>query len=365
MRLVMVGAGAHGVRWIEALRNTQGAELVGIVDTDATRAAQARDRLAGEIPVGSDLLTVASTTGADAIVNVTPPQAHHEVTLAALASGLAVLGEKPMAASLAEALQLMAASAHYDRLFMVSQSYRYNRNLGRLRRHVETLGAIGTVCAELYRAVRPGGFREAMAHPFLVEMAVHLFDSARFLLRGDPVAVYCDAYRPDWSWYDGAAAAAAVFEMTGGTRLVCHGSWCADGEQTPWDGRWLISGQRGTASWNGWGVPRLDLGDGTVPSDVVADADAAQGNLLELALQEFLGAVRTGQPPQSTSADNLMSLAMVHAALVSATSGRRVVVSDLLQDAHEEAMVSASPEWRPKLERMASARTGLSMKRSR
>ncbi|MFI7068865.1 Gfo/Idh/MocA family protein [Micromonospora sediminicola] len=361
----MAGAGAHGMRWIEALRNTQGAELVGIVDTDAARAAQARARLAAEVPVGSDLLVVASAAGADAIVNVTPPQAHHEVTLAALASGLPVLGEKPMAATLAEALQLVAASAHYERLFMVSQSYRYNRNLGRLRRHVEALGAIGTVSAELYRAVRPGGFREAMVHPFLVEMAVHLFDSARFLLRRDPVAVYCDAFRPDWSWYDGAAAAAAVFEMTGGTRLVCHGSWCADGEQTPWDGRWLISGQRGTASWDGRGVPRVDLGDGMAPSDAAADVDAPQGNLLELALREFLGAVRTGQPPQSTGADNVMSLAMVHAALASATTGQRVVVSDLLQDAHEEAMANASPEWRPELERMAPARAWLSVERHR
>ena len=42
-------------------------------------------------------------------------------------------------------------------------------------------------------------------------MAIHLFDAARALTGADPVSVYCDSYNPPWSWYEGPAAAAAVF----------------------------------------------------------------------------------------------------------------------------------------------------------
>src|SRR2546421_4464219 len=211
---------------------------------------------------------------------------------------------------------------------MVSQSYRYSPGLVELRRQVGRLGRLGTVSAELFRAVRPGGFREAMAHPFLVEMAVHLFDSARFLLGADPVSAYCDEYRPAWSWYAGADSAVAVFEMAGGVRVVCQGSWCAGGAQTPWDGRWLVTGEHGTASWDGRWTPA------PAPTD-----------LLAAALGEFATALRTGTEPPSACTGNLMSLAMVHAALESARTGNRVDVAGLLRRAHADARATAAPEW--------------------
>lgn len=360
-RLILIGAGAHGRRWVDAVRATESAELVGLVDTDIACAIRLRDDLAVDAEVGVDLLAVASATGAEAVIDVTPPHAHHEVTLTALAAGLPVLGEKPMAATLAEAVQLVAAAAYHDRLFMVSQSYRYNPHLVRLRDHVAALGRLGSISAELYRAVRPGGFREAMAHPFLVEMAVHLFDSARFVLEGDPVTAYCDAFRPRWSWYSGAAAAATLFEMTDGTRLICHGSWCAEGAQTPWDGRWLVSGEYGTASWDGLGTPQLDLVSSAAAFETDTAPAAAQGSLLALALQDFLHALRTGATPRSECSDNLMSLAMVHAALESAATGRRVFIGDLLGRAYGEAVAGARPEWRAELDRLASAWYGTSV----
>ena len=45
----------------------------------------------------------------DFIVNVTAPGAHHDVTIAALERGVSVLREKPMAATPAEALEMVAA----------------------------------------------------------------------------------------------------------------------------------------------------------------------------------------------------------------------------------------------------------------
>ena len=60
---------------------------------------------------------------------------------------------------------------------------------------------------EFFKAPHFGGFREEMAHPLLVDMAIHAFDAARYLLGADPVSVYCEAFNPAWSWYAGDAAA--------------------------------------------------------------------------------------------------------------------------------------------------------------
>src|SRR5690606_15374997 len=171
----------------------------------------------------------ARETGARAIVNVTVPRAHHPVTTAALTAGLPVLGEKPVAETVSRALSLVAAAEVTGRLFVVSQSRRYNRRLFAFREQARTLGDLGVLTTEFFKAPRFGGFREEMPHPLLIDMAIHPFDSARFLLDAEPVSVYCEEYNPSWSWYSGDAAAAAVFEMTGGVRYVYTGSWCSPG----------------------------------------------------------------------------------------------------------------------------------------
>jgi predicted dehydrogenase len=59
-------------------------------------------------------------------VDVTVPEAHRDVTLQALAAGVPVLGEKPMASSMDEARAMVAASERAGKLYMVSQSRRYD-----------------------------------------------------------------------------------------------------------------------------------------------------------------------------------------------------------------------------------------------
>jgi predicted dehydrogenase len=132
--------------------------------------------------------------GAQALVNVTIPEAHHPVTTSALFAGLPVLGEKPAAEDVSRALSLAAAAEVTGELFMVSQSRRWNPQLSTLRSMTAHLGAVGTVTTEFFRAPHFGGFRDQMAHPLLVDMAIHAFDSARFLLDAEPLSTHCQTY---------------------------------------------------------------------------------------------------------------------------------------------------------------------------
>ncbi|WNB86483.1 Gfo/Idh/MocA family oxidoreductase [Cellulomonas sp. ATA003] len=353
--VVAVGAGAMGRAWLATLSDSPEVALVGIVDLDLDAARRAATGLGRpDLPVGSDAVALAEGTGARAVIDVTVPAAHHPVTTAALFAGLPVLGEKPVADTLARALSLAAAAETTGQLFMVSQSRRWNPQLAALKGMADDLGDIGAVTTEFFKAPRFGGFRDEMAHPLLVDMAIHAFDSARYLLGAEPVAAYCETWNPPWSWYAGDASASVLFEMEGGARYGYHGSWCAPGAETSWNGSWRVSGARGTARWDGDDEPVMDA---DVPP---TDRPRSPHEGIAGALGVFCAALRTGEPPMGEVHENTMSLAMVEAAVESAATGRRVLVDDVLARAHERAVAEEThPQVREVLRSWSSVRSAL------
>ncbi|WP_437583298.1 Gfo/Idh/MocA family protein [Paramicrobacterium sp. CJ85] len=340
LRLVQVGAGGMGRQWIDAIAANPDVELVGLVDlkAEAAHAALAQSGLEG-VAVGTSVSEIATQTGAHAVVNVTVPIAHHPVSVEALFSGLPVLCEKPAAPTVAQALSLAAAASLSGELLMISQSRRYYPELSELRGITRRLGEIGMVTTEFFKAPHFGGFREEMEHVLLVDMAIHAFDAARYVLDADPVSVYCEEWNPRYSWYDGAANATAVFEFEGGTRYVYTGSWCADGEETSWNGSWRINGAGGTATWDGERMPQVQrVGDAEA---AVPDA-AAPAIPREIAgsLAEFVSVLRSGKTPSGEIHSNVYSLAMVEAAVRSAETGARVRIADVIEGAQRDAIAA-------------------------
>jgi predicted dehydrogenase len=347
LRVVVVGAGAMGRTWLGAVAASPEVRLVGVVDLDMGVARAA----APGVEVGVDVVELAARTGAQAVIDVAVPAAHHPVTTAALFAGLPVLGEKPVTDTVAAALSLAAAAEVTGQLFMVSQSRRWNPQLFALREGIERLGTVGTLTTEFFRGPHLGGFREEMANPLLVDMAIHAFDSARFLLGAEPLSAYCEAYNPPWSWFAGAAAATAVFEMQGGARYSFTGSWCSRGVDTSWNGAWRASGEVGTATWDGESTPLVD--------GVPAPPRPGLGGI-EAALAAFAEALRTGTVPMGEVHENVLSLAMVEAAVRSATRRERVLVDDVLADAHAAAVrTEARDDVRAALRGWTSPRAAL------
>ena len=341
LRLVQVGAGGMGRTWLRTLAGNPDVRLVGLVDLDAdvARRAAEEEGHAGVV-VATTLEGLALEEPADALVNVTVPVAHHAVTTGALRAGLPVLSEKPLAETVAEGLSMVAAAEVADRLVMVSQSRRYWRHLAALRRQVARLGTLGTVTCEFFKAPRFGGFREEMAQPLLVDMAIHQLDLARDLTGAEPVSVYCESYNPPWSWFGGHAAAEVVVELEGGVRFAFSGSWCSPGLETSWNGRWRVSGEAGTATWDGDGVPEAELADGTrVPAEVGDEPEQIAGSLAE-----FVAAVRDGTVPSGEVHANVLSLAMVEAATRSADERRRITIAEVLDDAYAAALAAETDD---------------------
>ncbi len=314
MRAVLAGAGALGPFWARELVESPDTELVGWVDLDTGRVKAAAAELGVTVPAGDALEPMLAEQRPDFMVNVTPPAAHHGVVLAALEHGAAVLTEKPLATSMTEAREMIAAADRAGRLLMVSQNRRYMPELAAYRDEVAALGPLSSITCEFHRNHRDAAaeFLFAFPQPLLLDMAIHLFDGARAITGADPLTVYCDSYSPPWSWYAGPAAAAAVFRMSGDLRFSFVGNWAAPRDETSWTGWWRAIGEAGIATWDG---------------EEAKDGDPERFLGLAGALADFVAALRTGAVPQGECHDNLKSLAMCHAAVESAALGGPVSVA--------------------------------------
>ncbi|MGD0767401.1 MAG: Gfo/Idh/MocA family oxidoreductase [Tepidisphaeraceae bacterium] len=333
-KALLVGAGGMGQAWARNLRDCRDVQTVGWMDVRAGAAGEAIDKLQlSAIKPYDDLGNALAETRPDFVVDVTVPEAHRDVTLAALAAGVPVLGEKPMADSMASARAMVAASERAGKLYVVSQSRRYDARVLAFREAIEKyLGELGILTSDFYLGPHFGGFREQMPSPLLLDMAIHTFDNARQISRRDPVAVYCRQFNPAWSWYAGASSATAVFEMTGGLQYTYNGSWCAQGLNTSWNSQWRAFGPGGAATWDGEHDPvaeRVTGHEGFVhaaeKAAVTVDENVPVG--IAGSLREFLHALSTGQTPQGECHDNIKSLAMVFAAIESAQTGQRIKVA--------------------------------------
>lgn len=123
VRVGVVGAGALGYHHVRLLRDVPGAELVGFHEQRPDRAAHVATELnvrafdsLGDLVEACDALTVA-----------VPTPAHYAVAKAALERGRHLLIEKPLAASLAEADELLDIAQRTGALVQTGHVERYNR----------------------------------------------------------------------------------------------------------------------------------------------------------------------------------------------------------------------------------------------
>ncbi|MEP6916597.1 MAG: Gfo/Idh/MocA family oxidoreductase [Acidobacteriota bacterium] len=122
LRIAVIGVGHLGRHHARILYTMEGARLVAVADIDAERAAAAAASSgARAVSDFQELLTEV-----DAVTVAVPTELHRDVALPFLERGIAVLIEKPMARSLAEADELVAAARASGATLGVGHTERYN-----------------------------------------------------------------------------------------------------------------------------------------------------------------------------------------------------------------------------------------------
>lgn len=136
IRLGVIGCGGFGLFALQQFVQTPGVEAAGMAGTQRPAALAAAARFGMEN--ADDVGELLRRDDVDAVYIATPPFLHHEQAMAALEAGKHVIVEKPLALTVAEADEMIAAARARDLLIVANLMQRYNPLVGAVGKLVET-----------------------------------------------------------------------------------------------------------------------------------------------------------------------------------------------------------------------------------
>jgi predicted dehydrogenase len=122
LRIAVVGVGHLGQHHARLLAAMEDVELVAVVDTRPGRAAEVAAKYGGQ--AFTDIVDMPDSV--DAVSIAVPTESHVEVALPFLDRGVAVLVEKPMASSVADADRLIDTARRRGVLLAAGHTERFN-----------------------------------------------------------------------------------------------------------------------------------------------------------------------------------------------------------------------------------------------
>ena len=180
MRAAVIGAGHMGRYHAQKLARLSGVQLVAVVDSDLSRAQ------ALGVAAFADYRAIFGK--ADAAVIAVPTDRHYEIARDCLQHGLHLLIEKPIAATLAQADELIALAASRSLVLQSGHVERYNRAFGALLARMDRPVFI--------EAERLAGFKTRGAEVDVVlDLMIHDLDLACALARAEPLEVSACGFR--------------------------------------------------------------------------------------------------------------------------------------------------------------------------
>src|SRR5215468_3183527 len=337
IRILHVGTGSRGRHWLEILRDYSDATSVAFIDKDPKALDEAR-KLVGRTgaPLHTDLSVALREVSADVALITSPSFLHIEHALQCLEAGLTVLIEKPFATTLGDAGQVIRKARAVGKQIVVAENYRFfaaERTVGQWLA-ANRLGRIATVVCVDRRNQPPseqGPWVGNMDYPQLVEIAVHHFDSFRYLFRRNAVSISACLFNPPGSLYRSGAATEALIEMEGKLQIAYFGTLVSH----RYEYSLLIEGENGSlwtdrkrVWWRKKGWPFfLPVKLVAVPrGDELPYPRAGTTSLLN----QVRDAVLQNKEAETSGRDNFSTLAMVAAAARSAQEARKVSISEVV-----------------------------------
>src|SRR5262245_24023020 len=103
MKVIQVGIGGMGDRWLQTVLDSTEVAYAALVELNETIAQQQVERY-GLDPglIFRSLPEALAAVSAEGVIDVTPPAFHRDISTTALAAGLPVLSEKPLAHTLTD-----------------------------------------------------------------------------------------------------------------------------------------------------------------------------------------------------------------------------------------------------------------------
>lgn len=153
LNIGIIGCGKIAGQYLATFARLNDLKLVAVADLDEARAREVADGLDGVRAISVDDLI--ADPGIAAVVNLTIPVAHAEVSLRIIAAGKAVYVEKPLAATTEEAVEMLEAASAAGVLIGCAPDTVLGTGIQTARRAIDD-GLIGAPIAATATMVTPG-----------------------------------------------------------------------------------------------------------------------------------------------------------------------------------------------------------------
>ena len=344
LRALMIGAGGMAGGWIRHMlpRFADQMEVVGLCDVVPQTLHDASDflRLPAEARFGR-MEDAFARTDADFAIIVIPPAHHRQAVLAAVARGMNVFSEKPIADTWEASVEVWRAVTAAGLKMAVIQNYRYTPRIMTVKK-VLTDGVIGApryVMARFgadYRVRNSWGkFRHEIRHSLLVEGSIHHFDQLRNLSGADCDWIAGREWSPGHPSFDGECLAQYVCGMTNGVAGNYEGSCLAASTQNSWHQEYYrVECEDGAVSVGADQVVRVvrHVGGTRRRVDEIEQVRPQYEGHLHV-IGDTLAWFQGGPAPETQLADNIRSTAMLFGAIEASERQATVSVSGKLRQA--------------------------------
>ena len=317
--MALVGAGYWGSRLARNL-SAAGADLRWVCDLEAARATQVAARNGARATIVLD--EVLDDPGVDAIAVATPATTHAEIVRRVLEAGIHVLVEKPLAASVTEAVALASLARERSLVAMCDHTYRFAPAVGVIR-DVIASGGVGAV--HRVESVRTNERHEQPDTDVFWDLAHHDLSIVTSVLPATAQPTTITASVADRTRDGRACAGNVVVGLADGATAHFHLDWNANDKVR----RMTFTGDQGVLHWTDStdAGPRLELrSQGSSRTVPVSD----RREPLALVVEEFLAAVARSREPSCGPAEEILVLRLLEAVTRSADAdGEAVAVDDL------------------------------------
>ena len=257
----------------------------------------------------------------------------------------AILAQKPLALSLDEAIRLRDEAAQAGKLVSVNQNMRYDQSMRVLKQIVDggELGAIVFAQIDMHAIPHWQTFLAGYDRLTLANMSVHHLDVLRFLF-GDPEEITTLTRTDPRTAFDHADGI-TVSTLRFGSGLLAvslEDVWSGprqEGYQDDQHIAWRVDGTKGVAKGTiGWPT-------GVASRLAYASAETTGGAWVEPSwdtmwfphafigvMEQLQHAVKSGEAPALSIADNVRTMALVEAAYRSIDQKRTVKLSEIATD---------------------------------
>ncbi|MFG2916404.1 Gfo/Idh/MocA family protein [Kitasatospora sp. NPDC048298] len=317
MKAAIIGCGAIASRWVRSLLADGRIEITALVDPDQQAAQVLAARYGLSPAVATTLPKALDQAEADVVVNLTPPELHYPVSRSALAQGLHVLTEKPLALNLPDALDLVHLARERGLLLAVMHNRGADPDFLAFADTVRSGGRPPFAVTADTLVTLPGpGFRSGQHPPVTTDLAVHAFDQVRALITAPPIEVTCTETMTSFLAAHSSIAAITV-HFADGSLFTYRGGYIVDPAlRTDANGDWRVEGRGFAARW----APAPNR---------QRDAPEAGPPAYQRCITAMVDALHQDGRLPVPAADNLASIALLDAALASATSRRPVPVPEV------------------------------------